>query len=119
MGFVAPENSIVYTGTHDNNTTVGWYLEDLDEPTQVAIAALLGADWRRPDDVCSKLIEFGYASNARMTIVPMQDVLKLDSKSRMNTPGTVGINWRWSMSPDYKENADAARLRSLCQKYKR
>lgn len=119
MGFVAPENSIVYTGTHDNNTTVGWYLEDLDEPTQVAIAALLGADWRRPDEVCSKLIEFGYASNARMTIVPMQDVLKLDSKSRMNTPGTVGINWRWSMSPDYKQDADAAKLRALCQKYKR
>ena len=119
MGFVAPENSIVYTGTHDNNTTVGWYLEDLDGPTQVAVAALLGADWRRPDEVCSKLIEFAYASNGRLAVVPMQDVLKLDSKSRMNTPGTVGVNWRWLMKADYKQDADAAKLNALCKKYKR
>lgn len=119
IGFLAPENSITYTGTHDNNTVVGWYLEDVDSLSRASIAALLGADVRRPDDVCQKLIEFAYASDSRFTILPMQDVLKLDSKSRMNTPGTVGTNWGWRLKPDYKLDSDAGKLKALCQKYLR
>ena len=119
IGFLAPENSITYTGTHDNNTVVGWYMEDVDNLSRATIAALLGADVRRPDDVCQKLIEFAYASDSRFTIVPMQDVLKLDSKSRMNTPGTVGTNWGWRLKPDYKLDSDAGKLKALCQKYLR
>ncbi len=119
IGFVAPENSITYTGTHDNNTTVGWFMEDIDNADKATIAALLGADVRRPDDVCKKLIEFAYASESRFTILPMQDVLRLDSKARMNTPGTVGTNWAWRLSPDYKLHAAAGKLKQLCNKYLR
>ena len=119
IGFLAPENSITYTGTHDNNTVVGWFMEDVDNLSKATIAALLGADPRRPDDVCQKLIEFAYASDSRFTILPMQDVLKLDSKSRMNTPGTVGTNWGWRLKPDYKLDAEAGKLKMLCQKYLR
>ena len=119
IGFVAPENSVTYTGTHDNNTVVGWFMEDVDNLSKATIAALLGADVRRPDDVCQKLIEFAYASDSRFTIIPMQDVLKLDSKSRMNTPGTVGTNWGWRLKPDYKLDAEAGKLKALCQKYLR
>ncbi len=119
IGFMAPENSLVYTGTHDNNTTVGWYLEDIDSASKVTIAKLIGADARRPDDVCQKLIEFAYASNSRFAIIPMQDVLKLDSGSRMNTPGTVGTNWGWRLKPDYQLDAQAGNLKALCNKYKR
>ena len=119
IGFVAPENSIIYTGTHDNNTTVGWFLEDVDDVTKVSIAEILGADVRRPDDVCQKLIEFAYASYARFAILPMQDVLKLDSGSRMNTPGTVGTNWKWRLKPEYKYESDASKLKGLCNKYMR
>lgn len=119
IGFTAPENSLVYTGTHDNNTTVGWYLEDIDNASKVTIAKLIGADPRRPDDVCQKLIEFAYASNSRFAIVPMQDVLKLDSGSRMNTPGTVGTNWSWRLKPDYQIDSEAGKLKALCNKYKR
>ena len=119
IGFMAPENSITYTGTHDNNTVVGWFMEDVDNLSKATIATVLGADPRRPDDVCQKLIEFAYASDSRFTILPMQDVLKLDSKSRMNTPGTVGTNWGWRLKPDYKLEAEAGKLKALCQKYLR
>lgn len=119
IGFVAPENSVAYTGTHDNNTAVGWFMEDVDNLSKPTIAALLGADARRPDDVCQKLIEFVYASDSRFAIVPMQDVLKLDSRARMNTPGTVGTNWGWRLKPDYQLEADAGKLKALCKKYLR
>ena len=119
IGFVAPENSLTYTGTHDNNTTVGWFMEDVDNLSKPTIAALIGADVRRPDDVCQKMIEFAYASNSRYAIVPMQDVLKLDSRSRMNTPGTVGTNWGWQLKPDYQLEAEAGKLKALCNKYLR
>ena len=119
IGFVAPENSITYTGTHDNNTTVGWFMEDVDNSSKATIAALIGADVRRPDDVCQKMVEFAYASDSRFAIIPMQDILKLDSKSRMNTPGTVGQNWSWRLKPDYILEAEAGRLKALCKKYLR
>ncbi len=119
IGFVAPENSVAYTGTHDNNTAVGWFMEDVDNLSKPTIAALLGADARRPDDVCQKLIEFAYASDSRFAIIPMQDVLKLDSRARMNTPGTVGTNWGWRLKPDYQLEAEAGKLKALCNKYLR
>jgi 4-alpha-glucanotransferase len=74
---------------------------------------------RRPDDVCKKLIEFAYASNSRFAIVPMQDILKLDSRNRMNTPGTVGANWAWRLKADYLSEAAAPQLKALCEKYLR
>ena len=119
IGFMPPENSITYTGTHDNNTTVGWFMEDVDNSSKATIAALIGADVRRPDDVCQKMIEFAYASDSRFTIIPMQDILKLDSSCRMNTPGTVGTNWSWRLKPNYQLDAEAGRLKLLCKKYLR
>lgn len=119
MGFVAPENSIVYTGTHDNNTTIGWFNHDLDAPTQAAVANLLQARADKPKDIGKKLIEFAYATNSRLAIVPMQDILGLDERARMNTPGTVGLNWKWCLKPEYQLSIDAAWLKALCKKYQR
>ncbi|MBR4695344.1 MAG: 4-alpha-glucanotransferase, partial [Selenomonadaceae bacterium] len=119
MDFVAPENSIVYTGTHDNNTTVGWYEEDLDDRNRYAVAHMLHADYRKPEEVCGKLVEFAYASDARMAIVPVQDLLHLDGKSRMNVPGTVGRNWGWCLKPGYQQEIDTKQIRALCEKYER
>ena len=119
IGFIPPENSITYTGTHDNNTTVGWFKEDTDRVTRATIAQLLGADANDANDVCQKLIEFAYAADSRFTIIPMQDILQLDSSARMNTPGTVGTNWSWRMTADYQSKAAAEKLKSLCTKYLR
>ena len=71
------------------------------------------------EDVCEKLVEFAYASDARMAIIPMQDLLRMDSRSRMNVPGTVGMNWKWCLQPGYSSAFDAQKLRALCQKYGR
>ena len=119
VGIAVPENSIVYTGTHDNNTTVGWFTQDLDAPERAAVAELLNARADRPKDICDKLVEFAYASNARLVIIPMQDVRALDSRSRMNVPGTVGINWRWRLKDFAHAEEDAKRLRGLCELYER
>lgn len=119
IGFHAPENSVIYTGTHDNNTTVGWYVEDLDLETQTAVAELLGMERERPKDVAHRLIEFAYASASRIVIVPMQDVRRMSSRARMNLPGTVGVNWRWCLKDTAHREEDAKFLRDLVEKYER
>jgi len=120
-GFAAPENSVVYTGTHDNNTTVGWYTGDLNATDRTAVADLLGADPDDPKDVAAKLTAFAYQTDARLAVVPMQDILGLDGRNRMNTPGTVGSNWTWRMTPDDMKQAKgkAAWLKSLSEHYHR
>ena len=119
LGFVAPENSVVYTGTHDNNTTVGWFTQDIDEMLRAAVAELVHADATKPKEVAEALIAFAYASDARMAIIPMQDLLALDERARMNTPSTVGINWKWCLKPDYRVLLDAKKIQKLCKTYER
>ena len=119
IGFVAPENSVIYTGTHDNNTTVGWYTSDINDATRAGVAQLIGADRENPQDVAAKLIRFAYASRARLAIVPMQDLLGLDSRARMNTPGTVGLNWKWCLKPDYHVMLDPKKIRAMVEEYGR
>lgn len=119
IGFVAPENSVVYTGTHDNNTTVGWYTKDLTPVEQENIARLLHSDVKNPADITAKLIALAYASRARTVIIPMQDILCLDEKGRMNTPGTVGQNWSWRMTKTAVSDELAQRLKDLCLRYNR
>ena len=85
-------DAVVYTGTHDNDTTVGWYAS-LDANARDVVHRMLGRGPTPPVPEC--LIEEAYASNAALAIVPMQDLLARDSGARMNTPGTVVGNWRW------------------------
>ena len=90
-------NCIVYTGTHDNNTTQGWWDGASDE-TKARARALLGM----PEDeqnVLPYIIRAAFESVADTVIVPMQDWLGLGSEARMNFPGTVGGNWLWRMQP--------------------
>jgi 4-alpha-glucanotransferase len=85
-------NAVVYTGTHDNDTTVGWYAS-LDADARGVVHAMLGLGPTPP--VPEFLIDAAYASNAALAILPMQDLLARDAGARMNTPGTVVGNWRW------------------------
>ncbi|UTF60667.1 4-alpha-glucanotransferase [Gilvimarinus sp. DA14] len=82
--------NIVYTGTHDNDTTAGW-LASLSTGQRLALGDYLGAE-----EVSSwGLIKTALASVARMAIIPLQDFLQLDNSARMNTPGTTDNNWHW------------------------
>ena len=108
------ENSVCYTGTHDNDTTVGWFHGSPDdirsqeeiEQTQESVLALTGGSTKT---VHIDLIKAAFATPARLAIAPLQDFLGLGSEARINTPGTPGGNWRWrvletEMSDDLCDN---------------
>ncbi len=84
-------NSVVYTGTHDNDTTLGWY-EQLEENAKNHLHALIN---NAQPDMPNALIDIALATQADLAVIPMQDILALDSNHRMNTPGTLGGNWVW------------------------
>jgi len=94
------ENSVAYTGTHDNDTLKGWY-EKLDEGTKKYVLESLSVDGQRDTDsiICS-MIERVLASKSRLSIIPMQDYLCLDSEARINTPSTLGGNWTWRLKKE-------------------
>jgi 4-alpha-glucanotransferase len=85
------ENSVVYTGTHDNDTTLGWY-NTLDQYAKQHLHAVLNND---APNMPNELVKMALATKANLAIIPMQDVLELDGANRMNTPGTMGNNWKW------------------------
>ncbi|MCK5663281.1 MAG: 4-alpha-glucanotransferase [Thiotrichaceae bacterium] len=104
------EECIVYTGTHDNNTTLGWFNE-LPEHTQHYVCDYLHV---ASNDMPWSLIEAAFASVAQWAIIPMQDVLALDGTHRMNIPSVEKGNWCWrfewsQLPPDINNN-----LRQLC-----
>ncbi len=87
-------NCVVYTGTHDNDTTRGWN-DSLDASTRQHVADYYGT---ATDHVPQALIRSALASVAKMAVLPLQDLLGLDSRARMNTPATTTGNWSWSFS---------------------
>jgi 4-alpha-glucanotransferase len=85
----------VYTGTHDNDTTLGWY-RSLDRDAAQRVDFFLRAT---ADVMPEALIRAALVSVARLAVVPAQDLLGLDSAARLNTPGTVSRNWTWRLPP--------------------
>ncbi len=100
-----PYNCVCYTGTHDNNTTRGWY-ENADIKTVVMFDSFLHDTDIPP---AHRLIRAASKSNAMLCIIPMQDLLNLGSNARMNTPGTPRGNWTWSLA-ESDINPDNAKL---------
>ncbi|MEB3331195.1 MAG: 4-alpha-glucanotransferase [Synechococcaceae cyanobacterium] len=87
------ERWVVYTGTHDNATTVGWW-RSLDDGTRERMASLVGAPIGAP---AWQLLELALASAAELAVVPLQDLLELGDEARFNTPGTSRGNWCWRL----------------------
>jgi 4-alpha-glucanotransferase len=102
-------NSIAYTGTHDNNTLRGWYREELDSETKKRIGAYIGKKFREKE-AHLEMIRIAYASKARLVIIPLQDWLGLDEKSRMNFPSTVKGNWKWKLKNGKQLDSDLAEM---------
>ena len=93
------ENAVVYTGTHDNDTTIGWFEAISDDDWNLAREYL--CDFYTPDEEMDQpFVALALQSIARMCIIPMQDYLGLGTEARMNTPSTIGCNWRWRMTDD-------------------
>ncbi len=106
---------IVYTGTHDNNTTLGWF-ESLDAATRERVYTYFG---HPGESMPWMLIQQAMASRADNAIIPWQDFLGLDGRSRMNTPGTAVGNWRWRFDWQQVPHGLAARIRQLLESHQR
>ena len=99
--FLSPEepieHQVIYTGTHDNQTVVGWY-RGLDKETGKKVSQKLHRYGKPWESVGTKMLKYVFGSDACLAIVPAMDILEQDDSARLNTPGTVGSpNWEWRM----------------------
>ena len=90
-------NFVVYTGTHDNNTTVGWWLKDTKQDVRANLKQYVDEPGISQNTIHLVLSRMAYASVAKTVILPLQDVLGLDETARMNTPASTKLNWLWRL----------------------
>lgn len=100
------QNCVVYTGTHDNDTTIGWFNTAPEMEKHRAREYSLSDD----QDIHWALIRLGMLSVADQAIFPLQDFMNLDGTHRMNLPGTVNDNWNWRYTPDMLNSVDKSRM---------
>ena len=101
------KNTVAYTGTHDNDTLLGWFRKNCKETEPE----------RSVEEICWKHIEMVFASNAETAIIPLQDILCLGSRARMNTPGTATGNWGWRFSSEQLDETVREKLRNITLKH--
>lgn len=127
-------NSVVYTGTHDNTTTYGWWKEVAPQDREVALRYLnresrsnkeelnkdesKGVELNR-EELTWDMICLGMSSVSELCIIPMQDYLVLPEEARMNTPSTLGNNWKWRMKEDAFTDELAERICRMTHLYGR
>ncbi len=108
------ENCAYYTGTHDNDTTLGW-IHSLDGKHRKKVRKALKI--KKDAEILPAMIQSVLGSRAKLAAIPMQDYLGLDTEARMNLPGSVGGgNWRWRMEPGAANDALARRIAELNRK---
>jgi len=111
------KNFLVFTGTHDNNTTRGWW-KDVDDATRSRVKIYCNKQLDEAS-ITPELIHLAYASIAQSAIIPMQDILNLNETARMNTPGTTSNNWKWRLQSYQLTEQVAARLNQLVEIFDR
>ena len=109
-------NCVVYTGTHDNETTAGWITTRTEQDREFLERYL---NRKRDEDLCWELIRTAAASVADIAIIPMQDYLALGNEARINTPSTLGDNWKWRMSKGAATDELAEKIYGLTKMYGR
>ena len=119
----APHNhsrsSVVYTGTHDNNTSRGWFENDASDDERRNFSAYIGRDVMDGYIFTSEVTRLALSSVADTAIIPMQDYLRLGADARINVPSTPSGNWAWRMKPDVIPDGLADRIRAACTLYGR
>ncbi|MBB6272460.1 malto-oligosyltrehalose synthase/4-alpha-glucanotransferase [Pedobacter cryoconitis] len=111
-------NCVVYTGTHDNNTSLGWYKEEADNATKKRMESYTGIRLSRKNAV-QQMIRLALSSTAEIAIIPMQDILNKPAKDRMNTPAYTDKNWIWRLKPKELSSVVLDVLRDYMRLYKR
>jgi 4-alpha-glucanotransferase len=105
-------NAVVYTGTHDNPTSRGWY-EELPPYQRQNLWRYLNSPQRDSREVAWNLMRMAWSSAAALAIVPLQDLLNLEAEARMNVPGRPEGNWSWRYTEELLAAADFHSLRDL------
>ena len=108
-------NNIVYTGTHDNDTLLGWW-NSIKKAEKKMATSLVRVDQVK---IAPAFIELAWASTAKIAIVPLQDVMELDGEARMNVPGTATENWSWRYSKSQLRKKQLQFMKKLNIKYNR
>ncbi len=109
-------NSVAYTGTHDNDTLLGWY-EKLNNNEKKGVLNYL--DTKKDDNINYKIIKSLYMSKSNLCIIPLQDFLCIGSEARINTPSTVGGNWIWRVKKETLTDELAEKINNMAIKSKR
>ena len=112
-------NTVCYTGTHDNDTTVGWYRSMKEKDRKMALDYLNRTDFASDKDIAFSFIKLAMGSVSKICIIPMQDWLGLDGTARINTPSTLGGNWEWRMKKGAFTKKLAKEIRSITKLYAR
>jgi 4-alpha-glucanotransferase len=108
LPYLHPRDGVVYTGTHDNDTVLGWY-RTLDEATRARVEFFLASRAAMPE----ALIRAVLGSVAQLAVIPLQDLLGLGSEARFNRPGTTTGNWQWRVPPGALDEALAQHCAQL------
>lgn len=111
-------NTVVYTGTHDNNTVRGWFENETTSQEKKRIFRYLGREVSS-EQLPIELIRLAMMSVANTVIIPVQDVLGLGEEARMNRPSTLSGNWEWRLLPGQLTSSDAELLLDLTETYGR
>ncbi len=111
-------HSVIYTGTHDNNTIRGWFEKESRPEDRNRVFRYLGREVPN-SEIAWELVRLAMMSVAHTVILPIQDVLNLGADSRMNTPATIGNNWQWRLTPEMLSPWITAKFRELTEIYGR
>lgn len=111
-----PQNCICYTGTHDNETALGWF-KGLDRKTKKQLREYMNL--KDDKDFVWEFIRMVMASVADTAVIPMQDYLELDNRARINHPSTLGANWQWRMKADACTKELAKKIKRITLTYSR
>ncbi len=113
-----PNHCVAYTGTHDNNTLLG-YLQEVDNKTRQNIFEYFNFKETALENACDEIIRTMFASHAGLVILPIQDLLKLGSDARLNTPGIPENNWKYRITKEQLDSVDREKFRRLNEIYSR
>lgn len=113
-----PVNCVAYTGTHDNQTLVSWY-ETISDEEKKLVRDYICDKYTPTDELNMPLISLLMMSNAKICIIPIQDYLGYDDKARINTPSTLGTNWRWRLEKGALTKSLEKEIFSVTKRYGR
>lgn len=111
-------NCVAYTGTHDNETILGW-LSGIKKSEKNKIRTYLNRLTESDEELASELVRAAVSSVAETCVIPLQDYLLLDNRARINFPSTLGTNWRWRMTGEELTKELASSVKKLCKMYGR